>query len=87
LLGSVLRNPSAAPLVDQDAVWKQLQEATERRRIVVAAYYLLSFGRVEDRARFVMRPTERTGMIAAVLESGFVETDGEQATLMEVTFD
>jgi len=68
-------------------LWQQLQEATERRRILIAGYYLLSFGRVKDRARFVAHPLDRESMIAAVIESGFVLTDADKAKLMEVSSD
>lgn len=65
LLSKLLTSSNAASLSEREALCQELQDAVEKRRILIAGYYLLSFGRMEDRVRFVMQPGERAAMIAA----------------------
>jgi hypothetical protein len=52
-----------------------LDMATDELREAVAAYYLLSFATLGERADFVLHPEERDAAIAAVLLRGTVRDD------------
>jgi hypothetical protein len=73
-LARVIQNQSLDPS-SEDTLWGKLQETVNLRKRVSAAYYLLSFGSLKDRARFVTRLEERKVLIGHVLDCGVLRTD------------
>jgi hypothetical protein len=67
----------------EETLWEKVQATAMLRSRVNAAYHLLAFGRLADRAHFVMRPRDRELVITQVLDCGFIKTDDGKT--LEVT--
>jgi hypothetical protein len=67
---------------EQEALWLTLQAAAVLLNTEIPAYTLLSFGAYEERARFVLQPSLRYQILAAVRWAGSVRAvDGNQIEL------
>jgi hypothetical protein len=78
-LARVIQNPSLESPGSEEALWEKLQATVNLRERVSAAYSLLSFGSLKDRARFLTRPEERKALVGHVLDRGFLRTDDGKA--------
>jgi CHC2 zinc finger len=68
---------------EHEALWLTLQAAAALLNTDLPTYTLLSFGAVDERARFVLHPELRVEIIAAVRRAGFVRTaDGKQMEVL-----
>jgi hypothetical protein len=76
--------PEQVDLDDYERCGVALVISLDRLREAVAAYYLLSFSTVGERADFVLHPEERARAIADVISRGFVRDDAGH--VMEVEF-
>jgi CHC2 zinc finger len=68
---------------EEEALWLKLQAAAALLNSDLASYTLLSFGALEARAQFVLRPALRDEIIGSVRWSGFVRTsDGKRVEVL-----
>jgi hypothetical protein len=79
----LLRDPSITP-EEVEFCWRTLASILSQLRSAIAAYYLLSFGRVGECLDFVRHPEGRDSAIQAVLDRGTVCDD--RGFTMEVDF-
>lgn len=68
---------------EQEGLWLTLQAIAMLLNTDVPAYMLLSFGAVEERARFVLHPELRDEIASGVRRAGYVRTaDGKQVEVL-----
>jgi len=76
-----LQNPTIT--VDEaETCWGDLARLLPQLREAIAAYHLLSFGKVAERAEFIEAPELRDATIQSVLGRGFVVDD--EGRILEV---
>jgi hypothetical protein len=67
-------------LAEADDCWARLQASLDDLRQALAAYYLLTFGPVAERAEFIRHRDLRDAAIQTVLLRGFVRDDDGRVT-------
>lgn len=68
---------------EQEGLWLTLQAIATLLNTDIPAYMLLSFGAVEERARFVLHPELRNEIAAGVRRAGYIRTaDGKQVAVL-----
>lgn len=68
---------------ETESCWGWLAALTPLLREYLTAYSLLGFASASDRARFVLRPALRQGMIDCALLEGFVDDAGKRREVLE----
>jgi hypothetical protein len=60
---------------DNDSAWAALKLADDELKEALSAYFVLSFGSTNDRARFALNEHARPSMCMAMIEAGGVRDD------------